>query len=400
MVERHYKYRRFLDFPESEYEARYQKIQVEMADLGMDAILLTTEPNIRYFTGFKTSIFKLKLRPLFAILRADSRLKPILVLPEFLEAAALATSWVDDVRITSECYGKPNQDAIEVVTGVLTDVGLDKVTLGMEFGVSQHLGMSQTEFTRFKTALPKINLVDASGPIWKLRRLKSPLEIETMKTACDISAAGVLAGFQVLRPGLTEAELYARIVSTYYQEGAEGHLLGIHSTAKGNQVRDTLPCDFPFERGHFMKIDGGAMVKGYYCDFCRLLSVGPAIEPRRRAMQTSIDAFRAVADRVRPGVRISELGAAADRLLAERGYSCYWNAIGHGLGMELHEPPILYRDNYDPLEVGNVLSVEVGVVDPDRFDDASFTFEENLAVTEDGYRWLTDKLPPQIMETE
>ena len=395
-----YKYRRFLDFPESEYEARYRKIQAEMSALGLDAILLTTEPNIRYFTGLKTTIFKLKLRPLFCILPAKTGIKPILVLPEFLEAAALATSWVDDIRITSECYGKENEDAIEVVAGVLKDEKLDNVTLGMEFGISQHLGMSQIEFSHFKDELPKINLVDASQPVWKLRRVKSQLEVKAMKTACDISAAGLLAGFEVLRPGLTEAELYAKIVATYYERGAEGHLLGIHSTAKGNQVRDTLACDYPFERGHFMKIDGGAMVKGYYCDFCRLLSVGPAIEPRRRAMQASADAFRAAASRVRAGARVSELGTAADDLLTERGYSCYWNAVGHGLGMELHEPPILYRDNHDPLVAGNVLSIEVGVIDPDRFDDASFTFEDNIVVTDDGYRWLTDTLPIEVMETE
>jgi len=395
-----YKYMRFPDFPDSEYEARYNKLRALMPDLGVEAVILTTETDIRYFTGFKTVIFRLKMRPMFAILPADTRRPPILVIPEFLEACALATSWVTDIRTAAECYGRRNQDAVDILIGVLKDLGMDKAAIGMEFGDAQHLAMSHHQFEQMRSELPGLRLVDASPAIWSVRRVKSDLEVEAIKTACDISAAGVLAGFQILRAGLTEAQLYREIVATYYKEGAEDHLLGIHSTAKGNQVRDSLPSEFPFERGHFMKIDGGAIYKGYCCDFCRLLFVGPASKARRRALDASAEAFWAAVSRVRAGASVSSLHTSVDYLLNARGYACFWNAIGHGLGMDVWEPPILMRDNDDKLVEGNVLSIEIGIVDPSLFHDASFTYEDNIVVTNFGYRRLTDRLAMEPMESE
>jgi Xaa-Pro dipeptidase len=394
-----YHYKRFPDFPETEYEARWERLRARMAAAGLDAVLLTTEANMRYFAGLKTTIFRLKMRPMFAILPADARRAPALVLPEFLEATALATSWIDDIRTASECYGKRADDAVDILIGALKDMGLERAAIGMELGDGHHLAMSQTQLDHLRADLADARWADAAPEIWALRRVKSPLEVEALQTACDISAAGVRAGLDILRPGLTEAQLYARITATYYQEGAEDHLLGIHSTAKGNQVRDALPSDYPFEPGHFMKIDGGAVYKGYCCDFCRLLSVGPTSDQRRRAMEASAAAFYAAAGQARAGARVSELYPAVDALLAQRGYACFWNAIGHGLGLDVWEPPFLLRENHDPLVAGNVLSIEIGVVDAELFDDASFTFEDNIVVTESGYRRLTDQLPIAVLES-
>jgi Xaa-Pro dipeptidase len=400
MGEKSFRYRRFPDFPESEYETRYHSLLAQLPTLGADAVLLTTEANIRYFTGFKTNIFRLKMRPMFAILPADTNKPPALVIPEFLEGCALATSWVTDLRIAAECYGQENQDAIEVLIATLKEMGLAHARLGMELGEAQQLAASYRQIEHLLTELPQMEMVDATPAIWNVRRVKSLREIEAIKTACDISAAGIEAGFAILKPGLTEAQLYSKIVATYYEHGAEDHLLGIHSTAKGNNVRDSLPCDYPFERGHFMKIDGGACYKGYWCDFCRLLFVGPAAPWRRAAAAASAEAFWTVAARVRRGARVSDLRLGLDALLEQRGYSCFWNAIGHGLGMDVWEPPVLYADNQDILQAGNVLSIEIGVMDDEHFDDASFTFEDNIAVTDVGYRRLTDRLPIEIMESD
>ena len=399
MASHPYKYRRFPDFPDSEYEARYTKLRAQMPALGVEAVILTTEADIRYFTGFKTVVFRLKMRPMFAILPADTRRAPVLVIPEFLEACALATSWVTDIRTATECYGRQNQEAVDILIGVLKDMGLDKAAIGMEFGAAQHLAMNQNQWAQLQAGLPGARWLDASPAIWACRRVKSDLEVDAIRTACDISAAGVLAGFRILRAGLTEAQLYREIAATYYKEGAEDHLLGIHSTAKGNQVRDSLPSDYPFERGHFMKIDGGAIYKGYCCDFCRLLFVGPASSARRRALDASAEAFWAAAGAIRPGVQVSDLHPRVDSLLDARGYGCFWNAIGHGLGLDVWEPPILLRDNNDRLEEGNVLSIEIGVVDPTLFQDASFTYEDNIVVTAFGYSRLTNKLQMEPMES-
>lgn len=153
------------------------------SQMGIDALVLTTETNNRYFTGLKTTIFRLKMRPMFVILPMRSDREPVLVIPEFLEACALATSWVRDIRMASECYGKENRDATDILIGVLKDMGLSEATLGMELGEAQHLAMSQTQFEHLRADLPHVRIVDAAAAIWSVRRVKSDLEIEALKTA-------------------------------------------------------------------------------------------------------------------------------------------------------------------------------------------------------------------------
>jgi Xaa-Pro aminopeptidase len=399
MVTHRYNIKRFLDFPSSEYEARYAKLKLLMAPRGIDALLVTTEQNVRYFTGLKTVLFRTRLRPITALLPVSNAHEPAMIVPEVLEATCLATTWVEDIRINSECYGKPSTSVIEVLLDTMKDLGLSMGTIGMEFGMGHHLGLTYEEFGTLQSRVPQVQWVNASDLIWELRAIKSALEVEALKTAGDISAAGIEAGFQALKPGLLESELYSVITSTYYREGAEDHLLNLMSGAKGNQVRDALAADLPFEKGHFMKVDGGAVYKGYACDFCRILGVGRLLDSQRRAIATSALANAGAIAAMRPGVPIRELAAAADRVLSEAGFGFYMNAIGHAIGLDVHERPWLDRNVSTPIKQGMVFAVEVGVVDPDRFDDGSYTFEENVVVTEDGARVLTDRLPAVLLET-
>jgi Xaa-Pro aminopeptidase len=97
-------------------------------------------------------------------------------------------------------------------------------------------------------------------------------------------------------------------------------------------------------------------------------------------------------------VPIRRLPEEAHRILAAKGYGCYMNAIGHGVGLAIHERPWIERDATIPLREGMVIAIEVGVVDADRFDDGSYTTEENVAVAADGARVLTDRLSPVLLE--
>ncbi len=399
MIKYHYNIRRFLDFPRGEYEARYTKLQNLMAGCDIDVLLVTNEPNVRYFTGLNTRLYKTVLRPITALLPAAREREPILVVPEVLEATCLATTWVEDIRTNSECYGKRSNDVLDVLAGTIEDLGLANGTVGMEFGAGQRLALTHEELEALQGKLPKINWTDATDLIWNLQMIKSSLEVEALQIACDISAAGIQAGFRALKPGMTERELYGVITSTYYKEGAEDHFLVFMSGAKGYQTRDAGTSDHPFERAHFAKVDGGAIYKGYHTDFCRHIAIGPLLESQRNGMRASAQAGAAAIQTMRPGVPINELSAAADRVLTRAGYKFYMNSIGHGVGLHLHEPPWLDRANEKPIQEGMVLAIEVGVVNPDRFDDGSYTFEENVLVTEEGGRVLTDKLPPEILES-
>lgn len=399
MVTRHYNVKKFFDFPQGEYEARNAKVTGLLAEHGIDALLITTEPNVRYFTGLNTLLYRTKLRPITALLPACGTREPVLVVPEVLEGTCVATSWVQDIRINAECYGKPSREVLEVMVDTIKDLGLSDGVIGMEFGMGQYICLTNEELRELQSRLPHVRWVDAAPIIWDVRAVKSALEVDALKTACDISAAGIEEGFKALKEGMTERQLYSVITSKYYEEGAENHVLIFHSGAKGNQARDAAASDYAFERGHFMKVDGGAVYKGYYCDFCRMLGVGKLLESQRRAMRASARANAAAIAAMRPGVAIKDLAAAADAILKEEGFGFYMNAIGHGIGLDMHERPWLDRVNTATIKEGMVLSVEVGVVDSDRFDDGSYTFEDNTVVTANGPRVLTDRLPAEVLET-
>jgi Xaa-Pro dipeptidase len=147
-----------------------------------------------------------------------------------------------------------------------------------------------------------------------------------------------------------------------------------------------------------MKLDGAAGYKGYHPDFCRMLSVGRLLEAQRRCIALSAEANAAAAAAARPGVKVSQLHEPVRRVLEPAGYGFFWNAIGHGVGMDVHEPPYLYADCAEELVGGNIISIEVGIVNPERFDDASYTIEDNWLVTESGAVKLSDGMPTDLLE--
>jgi Xaa-Pro aminopeptidase len=398
MTDRHrYHIQRYPDFPQAEYESRWRRLRSRMAAGGIDAAIFTTEQNIRYVTGFKTVMFQVKMRPMIAVLPTRADQPPALVIPEFLEATALATTWLEDIHLGTECYGQRVVGVEEVLLRVLHKLNLDAAAPGFELNGHQ-LALSQQQFVALTEALPAARIVDVGDLIWQVRRVKSAPEVEAFKTACDITCAGIQAGFEVLRPGMREDEFWGHVLAAYYRAGAESHMLTLHATPKGNQVRDALPSPYPFQPGHFMKMDGAAGYKGYRPDFCRMMSVGRLAEDQRRCIALSAQANAAAAASARAGVRVAQLHAPVRSVLEPAGFGFFWNAIGHGVGMDVHEPPYLYTDCQEELAAGNIISIEVGIVNPERFDDASYTIEDNWLITEMGAVKLSDGLPTDLLE--
>src|SRR5262245_36746892 len=209
-----YNIKQYLDFPISEYEARFSRAQALMAEAGIDALLITTPQNLRYFSGLNTVLYLTTLRPITMLLPAARGAEPVMVVPEVLEATCLATTWVEDIRINAECYGKTPSEVLEVLGETVRNLGLDSKCIGMEFGGGHYLAIEQQQLGKLHASLPSVEWRDATDLIWELRMVKSPLEIEALRTACEISGMGVEAGFRALRPGMTERELYSVITAT------------------------------------------------------------------------------------------------------------------------------------------------------------------------------------------
>ncbi|MDG2339655.1 MAG: aminopeptidase P family N-terminal domain-containing protein, partial [Paracoccaceae bacterium] len=171
-------------FPESEFEARTQKAQALMAKQGLDGLLLMTEPDVRYFSGFQTLFWQSPTRPWFLFVPLAG--KPIAVIPE-IGAALMRRSWIEDIRTWSA--PAPSDDGISLLTDLLSTFANSGASVGIMKGHETSLRMPLADWERLLNNLPGLNLIDATGLVQGLRMVKSDAEIEKLSHICAIGSA-------------------------------------------------------------------------------------------------------------------------------------------------------------------------------------------------------------------
>ena len=169
-------------FPEQEFEARTSRAQALMAKQGIDALLLTTEPDVRYFTGFLTRFWESPARPWFIVVPASG--KPIAVIPS-IGAALMATTWIEDIRT----WRAPDltDDGVSLLSSTLKECVGSSGRIGIPAGHESHLRMPMSDFDRLKTMIAPLEIVSDESIVRSLRIVKSAREIEKIETAVQIA---------------------------------------------------------------------------------------------------------------------------------------------------------------------------------------------------------------------
>jgi Xaa-Pro dipeptidase len=379
-------------FERGEYESRHRRLQEEMARRELDAILVTGKENVVYFTGLETVGWDSKHRPLGAVLPCDE--EPALIIPESLAYVAEATSWVTDVRLWGgfKRSGVPS-DPVTAIAETIKDLGLGSGRLGLELGYGTRIAMSQADYLQLAGLLDGAELVDNAEAIWSLRMIKSLAEIEIMREVCEHTCAAFSVGFEAMRGGMTERELagimYAEMASrTNFRPG----FIGIRSGKLKYSMMNVPPFDKPFEAGDLVVVDGGAIVKDYWCDMMRMASIGEPSAEQRHFFDVDLAAQRAGMAAVKPGASVSEPCEAALEVIRSNGlgeHAPSLERVGHGLGLEVHEPPSLALGGTTLIEPGMILTVEPIFSDLPDFSIGNFAMEQILLVTETGNELLT-----------
>jgi Xaa-Pro aminopeptidase len=394
----------FAEFPVEEYRRRYARATALMAEEGLDALILTHELNVRYYTGYLSILWESRFRSLTAVLPRDTGLGPTLVLPGQETGNALGTSWVPD-RIFY-----PDQEPIVAhLVRALREKGLESGRIGMELGFGTRLGMTHTDFEAFRAAVAPAEIVDSSVLMQTVRMLKSEAETGRIRRACEISQSAVRAGFEALHPGMTEKELAAILGATMYAEGAElgsrPTFLTVDSYPGRRKMVNSIASDHRIAEGEMVMVDGGATHGGYATDFIRQACMGTPTADQRRWFDIAIEANESALASIRPGVTGADVYEAGLGVFEKHGLAGYnvLNIAGHGTGMEVHELPWLgERDavysSDTVLEPGMVFCVEpviAGMDGPD-WDAGVFIVEDKVLVTEDGHEVLTTALSKEL----
>ena len=388
----------YLDFPLDEYEGRHDRLRTSMTDAGLDAVLLTTRDNVEFLSGFSTPSWRLGEKRFWLLVASAA--PPVLFVDQVHEVNAIEMTPVEDIRV----WGVDGVANIDLLVDALRGLGLGRARIGLELGAASSIRMTPGELEDLRDGVPEVTFVDCDEVVGRSRMVKSPLEVERIRKAVEITEAGLLAGFRAARAGRTERELVSAIAAEWLRQGAEtpysGNNYGYLAVQAGRVLQMTpSPVDRKIETGDLIQVDCGASYRGYAADIYRNAVVGTEPTP---TMQRYAEGTRFVVDSVieaiKPGVTSAELCAAGEQAISEAGLAQYRrplsNAVGnekgpyvgHGIGYSLHEYPTIQPEDHTPWLPGMCGAIEVSLGD----DETGYLeWEDDFLVTEAGSETLS-----------
>ncbi len=381
-------------FPTEEFLERVNKARLKMDEQGIDALLLTSKENVIYFSGIRTIGWGSKHRPMGIVLPKSSD-KPILsIIPETLNDVSYHSSWIDELRLWG---GWRMKDAVaDPITGFFDackELGVEKGVLGLELGYGQRVSMSQEDYNDLLSRLSDATIVDAGPLLWDLRMIKSHLEVEALRKACDATSKGFEKGFGAMRAGITERELASIILSELALQTDEvpGFLMVRSGELKYGMV-NVEPFEKTLNPGDLVVVDVGAKYKYYWSDFMRMGSIGEPSAEQHRFFEANIASQQAGVDVIRPGIKLHEIFDTCYEVLLEHGMQEHvpgLERVGHGVGLDVHEPPSIAKGSDVVVQPNMVLTVEPIFWDRPDHKIGNFALEDVVLVTEDGHEVLS-----------
>jgi Xaa-Pro aminopeptidase len=348
----------------NEFEQRRQTVASGLAERKLDGLLVSFGANLRYLSGFTGSNGLLLVTAGKSILFTDPRYT--------IQAGRESTC---QVRISK---GPLVVDMVAAIARLrLRRVGYEPVM------------MSCDSFHSLESKMPaKAALVPVKGWIEELRTVKSPTEIALIRRSVETNSQAFEQGAARVKPGMKEQDLAAELEYRMRRLGAEKPSF---ETIVAGGERSALPHAQPtaarFETGQLIVVDMGALQEGYCSDMTRMLFLGVPSAKVKRTYKAVLEAQLAGIDAVRPGARSAAVDAAARKVL--RGYGldkAFVHSTGHGLGLEIHEPPRLGKKDQSRLQAGMAITIEPGVY-IEGF--GGIRIEDTVLVTEKGCEILT-----------
>ena len=376
-------------FPESEYRRRTETAQAMMADRAIACLMVCTEPEVRYFTGFFTPFWQSPTRPWFVLVPQAG--KPIAVIPGIGEATMSGT-WVDDIRTWPA--PQPDDDGLSLLSQSLRDLVGPDGTIGLPMGHETHLRMPLNDFTALKASLGDIGFVDATDIVRSLRMVKSEAEIAKVAHICRIVSDAFDALPSLVHVGMNEREAFTAFRVDLLQRGADAVPYLVGATGPGFSDVIKQPDDRVIEHGDLLMFDTGSMFDGYSSDFDRYYAFGEVAPAAAQAYRTVWEATEAGLGVMRPGATTSDVWAAMADVLTEGGsLGNSVGRLGHGLGMQMTEWPSHTADDKTEIVEGMVLTLEPGLTwEPGKL----MLHEENVVVRSDGPELLSRRAPRDL----
>ena len=357
--------------PTMDVAGRASRLRRSLADVGCDGLLVTNLTNVRYLCGFTGSAGTLLVRPADAVLFTDGRYAT-----QSVEQLTAAGAEGVDVEIG----GVPEQRAAlgTAVSGI--------ARLGLEAGHATWAA-KRSYVDLFDSG---VELVPTDGVVEELRRVKDDGELARIEAACGIADAALASVVKTLLELPTERDFGIELDFAMRRLGAaDVSFETIVASGPNGAKPHARPSDRRIAAGELVVLDFGALVDGYHSDMTRTVCVGEPATPRLSEIDGVVRGAQAAGvAAVRAGVGARDVDEVCRAFIADAGYGDrFVHGTGHGVGLDIHEFPILGQTATASLEAGFVVTVEPGVYLP---DEGGVRIEDSVVVTADGCRRLTN----------
>ena len=377
-------------FEVSEYENRLDNIQKLMHQSRMDAILLTTQADIEYYTGFKTQFFQSPTRPWYVLIPSND--KPKAIIPTIGESGMRRT-WLDDIQ--TWISPNPEDDGISLLFSSIKSLTKKHKCLGVPKSQESVLRMPLDDYENLVKSLDGIEIKDANKILRQVRLIKSTAEIEKIKHICQLTSQGFKDLNHLLKAGESEHENCKRFKQHLLSLGVDDTPYMVAGSGKDGYGSIIMgPGDKIIEEGDLFIVDTGSVFDSYFCDFDRNYAFGFICDEAKKAYQIVFDATDAGFKAAEVGNTTSDVYHAMNNVMQKGG--ALGNSVGrlgHGLGLQLTEWPSNTATDNTTLEPGVILTLEPGM---EYLPGKEMVHEENIVITENGPEWLTQRASEEL----
>jgi Xaa-Pro dipeptidase len=316
------------------------------------------------------------------VLDADPAVSHTVGFGTFYRAASESTELNDRERRLESIMRDSRRDStpLGALSLSLRDLDLTGATVGID-----EIAVSRDFLVALERSLPTTRFAPASALFRKIRRIKTAEEISRLTDATRIAEEGVRAIAASVSEGVTEYQLAREFEREIVSRGASPAFTLVR-VGRNAVAQQALPDNTPLQRGEAVWIDVGCSYRGYWADIARVVSLGPVGEKLSRVYEAARVGQEAGIETARPGMAVADLFQTVSDTVRGSGIGHFRrHHVGHAIGLEAYDEPVLTADSLDSLEAGMVINIETPYYE---FGFGAVNVEDPVVIQPNGARRL------------
>lgn len=355
---------------------RVERIKKLMGKKDMDVVVALSLENVFYTTGAYIMTQR-AIRDRLEIAVLPKKGKPVFIVCKIEEKLAKKETWIEDMRTYIEFKESP----IQFLVTVLKEMGLEKGRIGIE----QHY-LTVYYHAELTNAMPDAEFIECQNLFDEIQMIKEPGEIEILAKAAKGTRKAADAAFLSAKAGDTEKELANQMIINLLNQGVDELSFMVLGTGERSIYTHPTPGDTPICSGDILRVDFGGLFSGYFSDLARTAVVGNPSPAQADVYKKLASIQKEVIYSLQVGVRFCDVYNKCERLYKDKDLTFNMPHIGHGLGVGLHEHPIINPLNEEKVQENMVINVEPLVV----YGNSAYHIEDLILTTKNGPKILTE----------